>query len=229
MHHLGLMAPVFDEPTLGLSPLLLSRTAELAHAVMRPTRRPILTHLISRTDISVGSHRLDGRLVVGNLRHNGRTGFQSAMHGTPARNFDQLAGHHSIDTTLDADHAFEAINLAGAAIGSFTAILAVLGRQLAVPYADGKAAKRELLVLGIDAERHRGARAPKLPPHNRRGSVRYRGRPPMRARRPGGDGGQQRFHSGIFLPPFPPLRRRHANPRRRSLRAAGRIVTPRLQ
>ena len=81
------------------------------------------------------------------------------MHRTPARNFDQPVGHRSIDATLDADHAFEPINLAGPTLGSFTAILAVLGRQLAVPYADGKTAKRELLVLGIDPERHRGARA----------------------------------------------------------------------
>src|SRR4030095_5825179 len=85
----------------------------------------------------------DLRSVVGNLRHDARTGLQRAMHRTFARNFDQFVGHHSIDSTLHADHAFEAVNLAGPTLGSFTAILAVLGRQLAVPYADGKAAQRE--------------------------------------------------------------------------------------
>lgn len=81
------------------------------------------------------------------------------MHRALAGNFDQLVGHHSIDAALDTDDAFEAINFAGPTLGGFTAILAVLGRQLAVPDADGEAAKRELLVLGIDPQRHRCARA----------------------------------------------------------------------
>jgi hypothetical protein len=56
------------------------------------------------------------------------------VHRTFARNFDQFVGHHSINPTLHANHAFEAINLAGPTLGSFTAILAVLGPQLAVRY-----------------------------------------------------------------------------------------------
>ena len=41
----------------------------------------------------------------------------------------------------------KAINLAGSPLGRFTAVVAVLSRQLAVPDADGQAAQCELLVL----------------------------------------------------------------------------------
>ena len=80
------------------------------------------------------------------------------MHRTPLCNFDQLAGRDRIDTALNTDRALEAINLAGSPLSCFTAIVAVLGRQLAVSDADGQATEAELFVLGIDPERHRGAR-----------------------------------------------------------------------
>jgi pimeloyl-ACP methyl ester carboxylesterase len=89
-----------------------------------------------------------------NLRHNGGPGLHRAMHWTFARNLDQLGRHRRIDAALDADHAFEAIDLARPTFGSLPAILAVLGRQLAVADADGEAAKRELLVLSIDPQCH---------------------------------------------------------------------------
>ena len=72
------------------------------------------------------------------------------MHRTFLRNFDQLAGRDRIDAALDTDHALKAINLTGAALGSFTTIVAVLSRQLAVSDADGQTAEAELFVLGID-------------------------------------------------------------------------------
>ena len=76
------------------------------------------------------------------------------MHWTFACNFDQLVSHSRIDATLDADHAFEAIDLARPTFNSFPAILTVLGRQLPVPDADGETAKRELFVLSIESQRH---------------------------------------------------------------------------
>ena len=54
------------------------------------------------------------------------------MHRTLPRNLDQLVGERSIDATLNADDAFETINLAGPTLRSFAAIFAVFGRQL--PY-----------------------------------------------------------------------------------------------
>ena len=80
------------------------------------------------------------------------------MHRTPLCNFDQLAGRDRIDTAFDTDRALEAINLAASPLGSFTTVIAVLGRQLAVLDADGYTAETELFVLGIDPECHRGAR-----------------------------------------------------------------------
>src|SRR5262245_6608789 len=79
------------------------------------------------------------------------------MHRTFARNLDQLVGHRWIDPALHADHTPEAIDLAGPALGRLAAILAVLGRQLAMFHADGKTPERELLVLGVEAQRHRRA------------------------------------------------------------------------
>ena len=76
------------------------------------------------------------------------------MHRTFSGNFDELLDYGRIDPAFDANHTLEAINLADAALGSFTAILAVLGRPLAMPDADSETAKSELLVLGIEPQRH---------------------------------------------------------------------------
>src|SRR5262245_65152876 len=79
------------------------------------------------------------------LRHYSRAPFQRAVHRALGSNFGELVGHRSINATLDADHSFEAIDLAGLALGSFTAVLAVLGRQLAMLDADRNAAKSQVL------------------------------------------------------------------------------------
>ena len=72
------------------------------------------------------------------------------MHRASVRNVLEFGGHRRIDAILDADHALEAIDLPGSALGGFTAILAGIDRQLAVPDAHGQAAERELFLLGID-------------------------------------------------------------------------------
>ena len=91
------------------------------------------------------------KVGCGNLRHNGRTGFQCAMHRTLGCDFDELVGCRSIYATLNAYHALEAIDLAAPALGSRTTIFTVLHGKLAVFDADVDAAKHEPLVLGIDS------------------------------------------------------------------------------
>jgi hypothetical protein len=79
------------------------------------------------------------------------------MYRTLACNFNQFADHRCIDAALDVDDTLEAIDLANPTRGGFAAIQAMLDRQLPVPDANGNAAEREPLVIGIDPKRHRRA------------------------------------------------------------------------
>jgi hypothetical protein len=70
------------------------------------------------------------------------------MHRTFAGDLDELGGQTRIDIAINADHALEPVDLAGAPFDGLAAVLAVVDRNLAVADVDRQAPERKLLVVG---------------------------------------------------------------------------------